>query len=134
MKTGREGMGAKIVIAGLWACVALGWGGCETSKPGVTNVVGTIEGYIDADPHQITAAAKAVAEELSLNEISANATALDGIVTAQTAREKKVKIKITSRGANVSKVAIAVGTFGDEAIGIDLFQRIEAKLADAQGP
>jgi hypothetical protein len=102
--------------------------GCSTDEPGVKNVAGAIEGYVDASPERTAAAAETVVKDLKLVLVSSVATKLDGKVAATTAQGDKVTIDIKRAGDNVSEVSIRVGTLGDEALGLKIFNDIKKQL------
>lgn len=111
-------------------CLSLGLltVGCSTHEPGVKNVAGTIEGYVDASPERTVAAAETVVKDLKLVLISAVSTKLDGKVVATTAQNREVTIDVERVGDNVSEVSIRVGTMGDEALGLKIFTDIKKQL------
>ncbi|MCE9592150.1 MAG: DUF3568 domain-containing protein [Planctomycetes bacterium] len=102
--------------------------GCETSQAGVSNVAGTVNSVVGASPDKVAAAAKATLEDLKLASISASSTKVDGKVTAKTAQDRVVTIKIATAGENVSEVDIRVGDFGDEGLSMQILDGIKKRI------
>jgi len=102
--------------------------GCQTDSPGATNTLGTYSTMVDSTPDKVTAAAQKAATDMSLSEIVANGTKVDGKVTAKNAHGDVVSIDIAQAGDNVSKVSIRVGETGDDAVSKQLIDRIKSHL------
>jgi ribosomal protein L9 len=102
--------------------------GCDSAQPGVTNDLGTYVARIKGEPDKVTAAAKATLDDLQFKFVMSTNSKLDGYLTAKTAQNQDVVIKINSAGADISKVEIKVGTFGDESISLRIISGIQAKL------
>ena len=102
--------------------------GCGTSQPEFENVAGTIEGVIPANPEKVTLAAKKVVEELKFNDITYTSTKIDGYVTARTAQDAEIDIKVDLSGDDSSEIAVKVGNFGDEAVSLKILSMIKSKL------
>ena len=100
-------------------------GGCETSKPGVKDIAGTYSTIVSAAPDKATAAARKAVEDLKLADITSTATKVDGKVTARTAANDEITIEIEQAGDNVSKVSVRVGVTGDEAVSMQILDRIK---------
>lgn len=103
--------------------------GCSTIVPGATYNLTTLEAMIPATPEEITHAAQAVVEDMSLILVSADATGLDGLVVARTAQRKRVTIDIKRQTDKVSHVKIRVGTLGDQATSVMILERIQDELS-----
>jgi hypothetical protein len=103
--------------------------GCSTDTPGATETLGTYSTMIDSSPDKVTTAAQKAAGDLSLLDINAAGTKVDGKVSARTAQGEDVSIDIEQAGENVSKVTIRVGTTGDEAVSKQLVDRIKSHLS-----
>lgn len=108
--------------------MVLGAAGCKTSEPGATNVFGTVNDTMAANPQEITAAAAEVLKDMELIIVENRATDLDGRVIARTAQDDRVKVDVERVNDEVSKVAIRVGTWGDEGTSLTIRQRIREKL------
>jgi len=105
--------------------------GCstETETPGAKDTLGSYSTMIDSSPDKVTAAAQKAAADLSLLDINAAGTLVDGKVSARTAHGDDVSIDIEQAGENVSNVTIRVGVTGDEAVSKQLMDRIKSHLS-----
>jgi ribosomal protein L9 len=102
--------------------------GCDSAQPGVTNDMGTFVAKIKGEPDKVTAAAKAALEDLQFKFVMATNSKVDGYLTAKTAQNEDVVVKINSAGVDVSKVEVKVGAFGDEGISLRIISGIQSKL------
>lgn len=73
-------------------------------------------------------AANAALEQLQLIKINEKKDAFVAIITARTADDKKVEIKLTQLSAQTTKTEIRVGVFGDEARSLSILEKIKANL------
>jgi len=103
-------------------------GGCQTDTPGVKDTLGTYSAMVNAAPDKVTNAAAASVKDMKLMDVVSNSTKIDGKVTAKTAQNDVVTIKVEQAGDNVSKVTIRVGTTGDEAVSKQILDRIKQNL------
>lgn len=102
--------------------------GCKTSDPGVKNTMGTYSTLIDAEPPAVVDATNSIFESMDLKAIESTSTDLDGEVTAQTAQERKITIKVNREGENSSKVRVSVTPLGDEDISMTIINRIRDRI------
>jgi hypothetical protein len=102
--------------------------GCSTGELGVENEFGTIIGFVEATPEPATNAAVMAVRDLKFSLISSGFDALAGRVIARTSMDDRIDIDIYSKGKNISKVSIRVGTFGDESISLRILDKIKDKL------
>ena len=102
--------------------------GCDTVQPGVTNNAGTVVARFAASPDKVSEAAKATLEELKFQFIVARSSKLDGYLSAKTAQNDDVEIKVNFAGDNVSEVKIRIGTFGDEGISLRIIDGIRSRI------
>lgn len=118
-----------LVSAVLLVTLVLPFTACKTSQVGVKNTFGTYKTLLSATPERITEAAEETAQELKLQNIQVLSTTVDGRVEGSTANDKKVTIRAKQAGEGVSEISIRVGAgFGDEALSLDILNRIKAKL------
>jgi len=107
--------GCLLFVAGAAAGVAVG---------GYAYADGKLTANMDATPDQIAAAIPLAASDLKLTVISVNAAE----ATARTADDTSVKIYIKPLTPKTSRVAIRVGTFGDENLSQAIFQAIKSHV------
>jgi len=110
------------------ALTAVVVGGCTTGSPGTKNVMGTVTTNISSPAEKVSHAAKAALEDLKLKDINAVITTIDGKITGKTADNTTVTVSVSTAGENVSKVDVRVGVGGDEALSLDILNRIKQKL------
>lgn len=102
--------------------------GCSTNHPGATNRFGAVQSTLIAPPSRVAAAAEEVLKDMNIPILTSAATAIDGKVIGETARDKKITITIELKGADASLITIRHGTIGDENISVTILERIEDKL------
>jgi hypothetical protein len=102
---------------------------CSTDQPGAQYAINTYTTNIDSSPDKVTTAAQKACADLQLSGISGSGTKVDGTVTAYTAQGTEVNIKITQSGDNVSKMAVTVGTTGDQSLSAQLVERTKKHLS-----
>lgn len=95
---------------------------------GVLYVKGELQADVAATPPRVTDAAKRALTDLSLLNVSATGTGIDGLVTARTAADKRVEITVRRKTDSLTAVGIRVGIFGDEDLSRTILQRIEGNL------
>lgn len=118
-----------LIFGGLMlVALMLGVVGCSTAAPGVTNEAGTYVAAMEAKPDQVAKAAEDVCKELKLTIVTANASALDGLVEAKTAQDTSVTIKIQRMTDTQSEVTVRVGVLGDSELSMMILNKIKARL------
>ena len=89
---------------------------------------GEFEATLDGSPPQVTKAAKAALEDYEMRDVQSTATELDGKVTATSALDKEVTVKVKRKSEGISTIGIRVGTWGDEELSRTLYEKIKARL------
>jgi phage tail sheath gpL-like len=123
-----------LAVAGLGVALTATQSGCLIAAAAagtgaaVAYVKGDTEAVVEHTPQQVTDAAKAVAADMKLAVVTAEATGFDGKMLARTADDTKVDVTVKSVGETSSKVMVRVGTFGDEAMQNAILAKIKAKL------
>ena len=102
--------------------------GCQTNQPGTTNTMGTYITNVSANPDKVTNAASAACKDLSLTDINASGTKVDGKVRAYNAQGQEVAIDIEQTGDDVSKVSVRIGVVGDAAMSRQIMDHIKSHL------
>ena len=95
---------------------------------GAAYVMGDLEGTVNGTPQRVIEVSKEVLEEKELRDVHGDATGIDGSASARLASDTKVEIHVNRRDDKTCKISIRVGTFGDEKLSQDLYDRIRAKL------
>lgn len=83
---------------------------------------------LQSDPVTVTAAAKAVADEMQLTVEKNVSSGLDGKVIAKSANRMKLVVQTKSYGPGSVLVQIRAGGFGDAGVQKQVLERIKAKL------
>jgi len=86
------------------------------------------ETVLQSDPVTVTAAAKAVADEMQLSVEKNVSSGLDGKMIAKSANRMKLVVKTKSYGPGSVIVSIRAGGFGDSGVQKQVLERIKAKL------
>ena len=104
--------------------VAAGAAGAGT----VAYIRGGLEASLEGRYDSVVAAANEAVADLQFARISENKDALTALIVARTADDKKIDITVTKVSANLSRVEIRVGVFGDELVSVSILDRIKANI------
>ncbi len=107
-------------------CVVVAVG--AASAGAVAYVRGELESTVSSPFAVANRAANIAIEQLQLVKINEKKDAFVSIITARTADDKKVEIKITKLADETTKIQIRVGVFGDEAKSLTILEKIKANL------
>jgi hypothetical protein len=86
------------------------------------------ETVLQSDPVTVTAAAKAVADEMQLSVEKNVSSGLDGKLIAKSANRMKLVVKTKAYGTGSVLVTVRAGGFGDAGVQKQVLDRIKAKL------
>ena len=95
---------------------------------GAIYIDGEFSGRLEASPKQVADASKRVLEDLDIKVQRCEASSIDGSVEGTSALEREIKIKIEREDETTSKIGIRVGTWGDEALSRQIYDKIKARL------
>lgn len=129
MRTARQiaGLGLGLgALAGLQSCVALAAGAAGGTA--VAYVMGEFEARLEASPQRVVKASQRVLENMDIKIQSADSTSLDGVVVGKTALDKDLKITVKRVDERWSEIGIRVGTFGDEELSRQIYDKIKDEL------
>jgi hypothetical protein len=98
------------------------------SAAGVTYVLGDLEATLAAEFSHSVRATNAAMRDLSFFPVRETKDALQAIIIARNAADKKIEIKLVSTGDKATRVKIRVGAFGDEAQSRAILDKIKANL------
>lgn len=125
-------MKTAVLAAALFALGGLA--ACETTQSPsggavrYNTVTGNLNALVDAPLDRVWAAARAGIAELEFKSGSESKDALTGILTAKTADNSDIKVRMEKRTENTTHLTVGVGPFGREAMARELMERIKAKL------
>jgi hypothetical protein len=115
-----------VLLGGASGCLVVAAG--AATGVGVAYVKGDLEAVVDAPVERATEASKQACEEMGLILISSSSDALMGVVEARRADDTRVKITIRPMGEQSSKLFIRIGTFGNKAESMAIYDKIKAAL------
>lgn len=123
----------KLSVLGLALACASALPGCllaaaGAGAAGAAYVMGDLEGTVNGTPQKVVDVSKEVLEEKELRDVHGDATGVDGSASGRMASETKIEIHVNRRDEKTCKISIRVGTFGDEKLSQELYDRIRAKL------
>ncbi|MDX2187675.1 MAG: DUF3568 family protein [Opitutaceae bacterium] len=117
---------ASLLMAGLQTgCVAVAVG---AGAGAVAYVRGELAGDVASNLDNAVEAANEAIAGLRFAKVSEKSDALTGTIIARTADDKKVEVKLERVTDNTTKVRIRVGVFGDQAISMQVWERIRGAL------
>ncbi len=111
----------------LSGCVALAAAGAAGA--GVAYLKGELNGTLEASPQEVVDAAQATIEEMGFSVISARASEVDGRVEGRTANDRDITIEVDRQNEGTSDISIRVGTFGDEELSREIYNRIQQRVS-----
>jgi hypothetical protein len=128
---------ASVVVLGIVlmthsGCLAVAAAGAAGA--GVAYTGGDTEATVDGAPEQVARAAEQALMEMGMVVISNSASPTQAEVVARTGRDTKVDVSVEAGRGRFSRIAIRVGTWGDEALQNRILGRINDHLAIAAAP
>ena len=125
-----------IKVAAILATTSAGicFSGCATvAVAGAAGTVAYMRGDLtasfDKNVETVSAAINAAAQELSLNEIAVSSDVTAAEHSYRNAQDKKIVIKATSKGDNVTEVSVRVGNVGDKDLSNVIMDKIKKNLS-----
>ncbi len=94
----------------------------------VAYVRGQLEAQVNADYEPTIAATERALQQLSIAKVNDRKDALVDTITARTAADKKVEIRLENAARGLTKVRIRVGIMGNESLSISILEKIKANL------
>lgn len=111
----------------LTGCIAVAAG--AGAAAGYSYVEGNAEGFVQAEPEQVAAAAQSAFLELGVEEKAFKHDEDDGsYVVAGKGPKEPVRVTVKPAGENASRLWVRVGRFGDEEFSRTVYERIRARL------
>ena len=118
----------KTIASLISTALLLGLIGCASShESGVKSDLRTQWTTVMADTKTTADAAREVLEAHELKNVTASATAVDGVAKGKMADGTKVNVDIKKKSDTTSEVSVTVGTLGDPKLGADLAKQIKLK-------
>lgn len=116
---------AVVSLAAMPGCIVMAAG---AGAGAVAYVRGELNATVDSDYNRVVTAAGQAIKELEFAKVSENKDALQAVLVARTALDKKVEIKIANPGNKLTTIKIRVGVFGDEQLSQAVLAKIKAGL------
>lgn len=95
---------------------------------GMKEATGTYETYLPGTPQQVVEAARSALDEMNMKFVTHASTSMDGSLSAKTAQNKEIDIKVKKEGDNVSKMTVRVGVLGDQTISDAVIRETRERL------
>jgi hypothetical protein len=92
----------------------------------VAYVRGELDVTLGKTYEQVVNASNRALVQLEFARVSERKDAFSALLTARTAEDKKIEVKLTKEGDSLTKVTIRVGVFGDETMSRAILEKIEA--------
>ncbi len=115
------------VTALLGGCLALGVG-AAAGAAGLAFAEGSLRGTVKGTPVQVVNSAQATLKDMGFTIQDAAGDAAEGHVDGKTANGRNISILTKDAGGGTSDISIRVGTFGDEALSRDIYNRIASRM------
>jgi hypothetical protein len=95
---------------------------------GTAYVMGSLDGTVPGTPEKVVEASESVFKDKEVHILSKDATGLDGTIIAKTALDKRIEVTVKRQDEKTSTISIRVGTFGNQELSRELFEKIKARL------
>lgn len=126
MKPARTALVVLFLAPLLPSCVLLVAGAAGAA--GAMYVNGDFDARLAATPKRCAEAARRVLEELDIKVTKCESSAIDGRVEGRSALDKEIAITLKRDSETETKITIRVGTWGDESVSRQIYDKIKARL------
>ena len=129
----------RLTLASLLAVAALAVlaSGCAVTAAstglGVAYAKGNLESLVPAPSDEVLTATEAALDQLGIFRVATDFEGASAKVLGRTPEGKKVQVRIIPKGKNASKVAVRVGTFGNQRLRNEIFAGVYDQLAPSDG-
>lgn len=110
-------------------------GGCGLLVAPAVGVAGQIafsarQGYAPAEPEQTLASARGAVDDLGFGFVEENydPKTRRGVVVCRTDQDKKIETKVAGESADLSRLSVRIGLFGDRPLQTAMERAILARL------
>ena len=117
---------ALVTLAGTSGCLAVAAGAGAGAT--VAYVRGDLDATLSAGLDKSARAVNKAVEQLQFAKVSESKDALQVIVIARNAADKKIELHLDKLGDEATKLKIRVGTFGDDALQVAILEKVKANL------
>ncbi len=127
-------MKPRLPLLALLLVATFAFGACthvrEATSDAVAWVRDALQTTVDAPLDRTVKSTTRALQNLQFAAVATKADALAGVVTAQTARDEKIEITITSVTPVQTRLDIRVGAFGDRPVSQRILAEIQAELRE----
>jgi hypothetical protein len=117
---------ALATLAGTSGCLAVAAGAGAGAT--VAYVRGDLDATLSANLDKSARAVNKAIEQLQFAKVSEAKDALQVIVIARNAADKKIELHLDKLADDATKLKIRVGTFGDDALQTAILEKVKANL------
>ena len=119
-------MGAIAPLAATSGCLAVAAGAGAGAT--VAYVRGDLDSTLSASLEKSARAVNRAVEQLQFAKVSEAKDALQVIVVARTAADRKIELHLEKLADDATKLKIRVGAFGDDALQTIILEKVKANL------
>lgn len=116
-----------VVAILLSGCLGLA-AGAAAGAAGLAYIQGALQGKVEASPQRFIEAAEGTLEEMGFTVRESASDEAEGHIDARTANDRDISVTAKKETDNTTAVSIRVGTFGDEELSRDIYNRTVEKL------
>ena len=130
---------ATALTCGCSGCWAIWLGGGAIVGAGIAigvtaYVEGNLEVNLDRTPAEVAKATEEAFVTLGILKVSSSSSAMSAEVIGKTAKDERVRVVADAVGDRGSKLSIRIGTFGDEAESVRIYDEIRKCLGVPASP
>ena len=107
-------------------CVAVAAG--AGAGAAVAYVRGDLDTTLSANLDRSTRAVDKAIEQLKFAKVSENKDALQAIIIARNAADKRIELRLDKLADDATKLKIRVGTFGDDSLQLAILEKVKSNL------
>ena len=125
---------AAVLITGAALAAMAATSGCVAVVAGagtgaaVAYVRGDLDTTLNATFDKSVRAVNEAVKQLQFAKVSENKDALQAIIVARNAADKKIELRVDKLTADATKLKIRVGTFGDETLTLAILEKVKSNL------
>jgi len=95
-------------------------------------VEGKLQTRMKADPRAIEKATLKAFEDLNIRKVTSGSSSMEAEIIGRSAEDTKVAVSVKAEANDESSVNIRIGTFGDQAFSMKVYDGINKHLGDAK--
>jgi hypothetical protein len=134
MKTKNTARFAALLVASAMLTTLVVTSGCFAVMAGagagatVAYVRGDLDGTLNAGFDKSVRAVNKAVEQLQFAKVSEHKDSLQATIIARNGADKKIEFYVAKLADDATKLKIRVGTFGDDALQISIFEKVKSNL------